>query len=167
MSMRRSHLICGLAAIVAFMLLVPAGNGAGEPPVLGALGSHAAGRPLKVRCAKQNVAVKEQPRGTLLVDVRLCNVLIGYLVANPWAPKAGTAPARQVSLAALSFLRGVARTAGVPPAKTDCRVLGEFSGFMHGLGAVASQAVALRADLLTHRAVIKPPLSLGGGCSFH
>jgi hypothetical protein len=163
--MRRSLLICGLAVIAAFAVLVPASS-AGEPPVLGTLGSHVAGRPLKVRCVKQSAAVKERPKGTLLVDVRLCNVLIGYMVANPWAPKAGTKPAREVALAALSFLRGVARAAAFPPAKTDCRVIGAFSTFMRGLGAVAGQAIALRADLLTHRAVIKPPLSLGDGCSF-
>jgi hypothetical protein len=95
--------------------------------------------------------------------VKLCNVLIGYVVANPWTPKAGTPAARQVAVAALRFLRGVAQTSYVPRTAADCRVLGQFPAFMYGLGAVASQAVALRVDLLKHRATIKPPLSLSAG----
>ena len=77
------------------------------PPLLGALASRLAGRPLTVQCVSQEEPVREQPAGNLLLSRTVCERLLGYALAEPAAPRADSAAGVAVVLTALGFLRGV------------------------------------------------------------
>ena len=118
------------------------------PPLLGPLASELAGRPFTAACVKQTVPVREQPYGQLLFSKSLCETLLGYALAEPHAPtpdgRAGTA----VATAALDYLRGVGRAAGVDPEHLDCRTIAWIAKALHTLGATPQQAANFRAALV-------------------
>jgi hypothetical protein len=137
------------------------------PPLLGSLATRLAGRPLMARCVRQSAAVRESPTGRLLLAASLCQTLVGYAVAEPWAPRARTGPGLQVALSGLFFLRGLARAAHLPAAKVDCRAVRQFYRLFRRLGATPEQALALRAALLRRHGSLAPPLSVPTRCAIH
>jgi hypothetical protein len=137
-----------------------------EPPLLGALASQLAGRPLTARCVRQGRPIREQPEGRLLLSRHVCETLVGYAVAQPWAPRATTAVGLAVAITAIGYLRGVARAARVDAGSVDCRAVGQFYRALRTLGATPEQALALRLALLRARAKIDPDLHFAAGCPF-
>jgi hypothetical protein len=129
-----------------------------QPPLLGKLTSALLGRPVTARCAAQQEPAREQPAGVMRLSKSVCQVLVGYAVAEPWAPKANTAAGLEVAENALGYLRGISR-AGLAP-RVDCRAVGFLYRTLRGLGATQGQAVALRNMLLRARSRVSPPLSL-------
>lgn len=136
------------------------------PPMLGPLASKLAGRWLSAECVSQAAPVRERPRSHLLLAKRVCEILLGYTVAQPWAPSAESEAGLGVAATALGFLRGVARAARLPEAGIDCRAVGWFAGAMHALGATPSQARAFRDALLQHRDRLQPKLAFQPACRF-
>jgi hypothetical protein len=133
-----------------------------EPPLLGRLASTLLGRPVTARCAAQRAPARERPAGVLRLSTSVCEVLVGYAVAEPWVPKAGTAAGLEVAQNALGFLRGISRAGRAP--RVDCRAVGFFYRTMRGLCATQGQALALRNTVIRARARVVPPLSLPPGC---
>jgi hypothetical protein len=80
-----------------------------EPPLLGRLASTLLGRPVTARCAATRAPARERPAGVFRLSRSVCEVLVGYAVAEPWAPKAGSAAGLEVAENALGFLRGISR----------------------------------------------------------
>ena len=142
----------------------PADDG---PPLLGALASRLAGRPLTVRCVSQEVPVREQPAGNLLLSRTVCERLLGYALAEPAAPRADSAAGVAVVLTALGFLRGVVRADHVSVGQLDCRAVGGLRRAFRALGATTDQTLALRSALLRARAKIRPSLALPPSCPIH
>jgi hypothetical protein len=136
------------------------------PPLLGPLASRLAGKRLTAECVRQSVPVRERPIRHLLLSKTVCELLLGYAVAQPHVPPADTRPGFSVAATALGFLRGVARAARVQAAAVDCRAVGWFSRTLHVLGGTARQALALRDVLLRHRGRLQPRLSFQPGCRF-
>jgi len=137
-----------------------------RPPLLGALASTLAGRPLVASCVRQGVPVRERPAGTLRLSRNVCGTLVGYAVAHPWAPRADGAVGLEVAATALGFLRGVARAAGVGASRVDCRAVERFYRALRVLGATPDQALALRGALLRRRSSVRPRLSFDLSCRF-
>jgi hypothetical protein len=137
-----------------------------EPPILGHghLASELIGHKVDTRCVHQSQPARAQPN-TLLLSNTTCAVLLGYAVAQPHAPKAGTTTALQIAKTALRVLRVVAQESGAGPANADCRAVGLFYRAFRGLGATSGEALALRSALLAARSQISPPLSLSSGCT--
>jgi hypothetical protein len=136
------------------------------PPALGPLASRLAGRRLTAECARQVPFVRERPTGHLLLAKRVCEILLGYTVAQPWAPSAESRPGHIVAATALGYLRGVARAARVQAAAIDCRAVGWLSRAMRVLGATPGDAIALRSSLLRHRDRLESKLNFQPGCRF-
>jgi hypothetical protein len=136
------------------------------PPMLGPLASRLAGKRLTAECARQAVPVRERPIGHLILSRTVCELLLGYAIAQPRVPPADTRPGFAVASTALGFLRGLARAARVSAAGIDCRAVGWFFSTLHVLGATPRQALALRAVLLRHRDRLQPGLSFQPGCRF-
>jgi hypothetical protein len=151
----------GPASFVARSL---AAAGTAEPPLLGAIARKLSGRQLTAGCARQSAASRESPSGRLLLAEILCETLVGYAVAEPWVPKARSAPGFAVAKNGLFFLRGVARSGHVTAANVDCRAVGWFYRVFRRLGATPAQALALRAELLRRRGSIVPKLVLSRSC---
>jgi hypothetical protein len=139
-----------------------------EPPLLGHgyLASKLLGRKVQVHCVRQSQPAR-QPPDTLLMSTTTCATLIGYAVAQPRAPKAGTATGLQVATTAFTVLRVTARMAGATSAQTDCNALKLFDRALHGLGATPREASALRAALLQQRSQVSPALTLQPSCPIH
>ena len=142
----------------------PADDG---PPLLGALASRLAGRPLTVRCVSEEAPVREQPTGTLLLSRTVCERLLGYALAEPAVPRADSAAGVAIVLTALDFLRGVARAGHASAAQLDCRAVGGLYRAFRALGATGDQALAVRSALLRARAKIRPALALRPSCPIH
>ena len=136
------------------------------PPALGPLASSLAGRRLTAECVRQVPFVRERPTGHLLLAKRVCEILLGYAVAQPWAPSAESRPGHVVAATALGYLRGVARAARVQAAAIDCRAVGWLSRAMRVLGATPGHALALRSSLLRHRDRLQKKLHFQPGCRF-
>jgi hypothetical protein len=104
-----------------------ASGAASDPPILGHgyLASKLIGRPVQVHCVSQSQPARAQP-GTLLMSKETCGTLIGYAVAQPHEPKAGTKTGLQVSTTAFAVLHVIARMAGATAAQTDCHALELF-----------------------------------------
>jgi hypothetical protein len=118
-----------------------------EPPLIGDIASSMLGHTLTTRCVPQSQPVTAQP-GTLLVSSRICEILIGYAVAEPRVPAAYSPAGLQIAEAALDFLRGIARASGTVFPQVDCGALRRFYAALRPLGATSAQAVALRRFLL-------------------
>jgi hypothetical protein len=118
-----------------------------EPPLIGDIASSMLGHKLTTRCVPQSQPVTAQP-ATLLVSNRICEILIGYAVAEPRVPAAYSPAGLQVGEAALDFLRGIARASGTVFPNVDCGALTRFYQALRPLGATSAQAVALRKFLL-------------------
>jgi hypothetical protein len=138
-----------------------------EPPLLGSLVSKLTGRPLTAECVTQPEAVRESPPQHLRLSQRVCERLLGYAVAQPYGPAAGSGPGFAVAATALAFLRGVARAAQAPAGRTDCRAVGYLYRTARALGATSSQALAYRTALLQKRARLAQKLALHSDCPFH
>jgi len=136
------------------------------PPLLGPFATRLAGRRLTAECATQVEPVRERPAGHLRLSRAICEILLGYAVAQPNVPRANTLPGFEVATTALGFLRGIARAARVADTQVDCRAVSWFVRALHLLGATPAQARALRVVLLRHRDLLKQPLSLHPGCRF-
>jgi hypothetical protein len=136
------------------------------PPMLGPLASRLTGKRLTAECARQAVPVRERPIAHLILSRTVCELLLGYAIAQPHVPPADTQPGFAVASTALGFLRGVARAARVSAAGVDCRAVGWFFSTLHVLGATPRQALALRDVLLRHRDRLQPRLSFQPGCRF-
>jgi hypothetical protein len=138
---------------------------ADQPPLLGELASSLLGRTVHARCVRQHTPAREQPAGTLLLSRDVCEILLGYAVAQPSGPKAGSTAALEFAETALGFLRGVARSRGATGPGVDCTAVARFfAPAMRRLGATSSEALALRGVLLRARARLTPPLSLPPSC---
>jgi hypothetical protein len=122
-----------------------------EPPLIGDIASSLLGHKLTTRCVPESQGVTAQP-DTILVSSRICEVLIGYAVAEPRVPAAYSPAGLQVAQTALDFLRGIARVSGTVFPNVDCGALTRFYQALRPLGATSAQAVALRKFLL-HAAV--------------
>jgi hypothetical protein len=130
-----------------------------EPPLLGSIARALAGRAISIRCTGAGA----QP-GVLRLDPRVCETLLGYLLAQPYAPKAAASAGLAVAVEALVFLRAVGRVSGVQAARGDCVAVGRFYRALRDLGATGDQALALREALLAHPTAASPPLDLGPSC---
>jgi hypothetical protein len=138
---------------------------ADQPPLLGELASSLVGRTVHARCVKQDTAARVQPAGTLLLSRTVCEVLLGYAVAQPHGPKAGSAAGLEFAETAFGFLRDIARSGQAAGARADCTAVARFfARAMHRLGATPSEALALRDALLRARSHLSPPLSVPPGC---
>jgi hypothetical protein len=135
------------------------------PPLLGPFATRLAGKRLTAECVTQGEPVRESPTGHLRLSRSICELLLGYAVAQPNVPPANTLPGFEVAATALGFLRGVARLR-VAAAQMDCRAVGWFTRALHLLGATPKQALALRDVLLRLRDLLKQPLSFQPGCRF-
>jgi hypothetical protein len=118
-----------------------------EPPLIGDIASSMLGHRLTTRCVPQSQAVTAQP-DTILVNNNICEILIGYAVAEPRVPAAYSPAGLQVAEAALDFLRGIARASGTVFPQVDCGALTRFYQALRPLGATSAQAIALRKFLL-------------------
>jgi hypothetical protein len=118
-----------------------------EPPLIGDIASSMLGHKLTTRCVPQSQPVTAQP-ATLLVSNRICEILIGYAVAEPRVPPAYSPAGLEVARAALDFLRGIAKASGTTFPQVDCGALTRFYAALRPLGATSAQAVALRKFLL-------------------
>ena len=118
-----------------------------EPPLIGDIASSMLGHTVTTRCVPQSQPVTAEP-GTILVSSRICEILIGYAVAEPRVPAAYTPAGLEVARAALDFLRGIARASGTVFPNVDCGALRRFYEALRPLGATSAQAVALRRFLL-------------------
>jgi hypothetical protein len=136
-----------------------------EPPLLGHghLASKLIGHKVDTQCGPQSEPARFRS-ATLYLSRAACEILLGYAIAQPHGPRAGSAAARQVSETALGVLRVIARAAGAPPADVDCRAVGLFYRAFRGLGATPGEALALRSSILRAGAPLSPPLSLRPGC---
>ena len=117
-------------------------------------------------CVTQNQAARWQA-DTLLLSKNTCATLLGYAIAQPHRPKAGTQTAFQVSVTALDVLRVIANATGAAGPDTDCRAMGLFYPAFRGLGATSGEALALRTALLDARTQLHPALTLSPGCPIH
>jgi hypothetical protein len=135
-----------------------------QPPLLGQLASRLLRRTERARCVPHSEPARVEPSGTLLLSRDVCRILLGYAVAEPWAPRAGTVAGVKVAVVTLGFLRAIVRVGGANAAKVDCGAVGRFYGFLRGLGATPEQALALRGALLRARATATPTLSLPPSC---
>jgi hypothetical protein len=136
-----------------------------EPPLLGHghLASNLFGHRGNTLCVPQGQPASWTP-GTLRLSRTACATLLGYTIAQPRAPKAGTVTGLQVAETALGVLRVIAGAGGAAPGRVNCRAVGLFYRALRGLGATSGEALALRSSLLHDRAQITPPLSLPPGC---
>jgi hypothetical protein len=136
-----------------------------EPPLLGNghLASKLIGHRVDTRCVPQSEPARFVP-GTLKMSRSACATLLGYAIAQPHGPKAGTTTGLQVAKTALGVLRAIATASGAAPNRVDCRAVGLFYRALRGLGATSGEALALRGSLLDARSQITPPLSLPPGC---
>jgi hypothetical protein len=139
-----------------------------EPPLLGHghLASKLVGRKVDTECVPQNSSARFQT-DTLYLSSNTCAVLLGYAIAQPRAPKPGTATGLQVAETALGVLRAIAGASGAAPARVDCRAVGLFYRAFRGLGATSGEALALRSSLLQAGPRLSPPLSLPPSCPIH
>jgi hypothetical protein len=139
-----------------------------QPPLLGHghLASKLLGRKVDARCVRQSPPALARP-DALLMSKTVCATLIGYAVAQPRAPEAGTATGLQVAKTAFAVLRVIARMAGAPAVQTDCRAVELFDRALHGLGATPHEASALRSALLRAGSQLSPPLALQRSCPIH
>jgi hypothetical protein len=141
---------------------------ADQPPLLGQLASSLLGHTVDARCVQQSAPAIMRPAGTLLLSRTVCEILLGYAVAQPHAPKPGTGPGLQVAETVLGYLRGIARSSTAAAAQVDCTAVARFfARTMRRLGATSGEAVALRRALLRARATLRPPLSLPPNCPIH
>jgi hypothetical protein len=118
-----------------------------EPPLIGGIASSMLGQKVTTRCVAQSQPVTAQP-STILVNSRICSILIGYAVAEPRVPAPYSPAGLQVAKAALDFLRGVARASGTVFPNVDCGALTRFYTALHSVGATSAQSAALRKYLL-------------------
>jgi hypothetical protein len=118
-----------------------------EPPLIGGIVSSMLGHNLTTRCVDQSQAVTAQP-ATVLVSNRICEIMIGYAVAEPRVPAAYSPGALEMAQASLDFLRGIARASGTVFPDVDCGALTRFYTALKPLGATSAQAKALRKYLL-------------------
>jgi hypothetical protein len=130
-----------------------------EPPLLGSIARVLAGRAISIRCT----GAGSQP-GVLRLDPRVCETLLGYLLAQPYPPKAAASAGLAVAVEALVFLRAIGRVTGVQTTRGDCVAVGRFYRAVRELGATGDQALALREALLAHPAAASPRLDLGPNC---
>jgi hypothetical protein len=135
-----------------------------EPPLLGRLASRLLGKKVTARCARQTAPAREHPASVLLLSDDVCEILVGYAVAEPWAPRPDSAAGLAVATTALGFLRWVASASPRRAPYRDCRAVGLFERTMRTLGATGQQARALRGALLYARTSIHPALELGPSC---
>jgi hypothetical protein len=136
-----------------------------EPPLLGHgyLASKLIRHKVDTQCVPQSEPARFRT-DTLYLSRTTCAVLLGYAIAQPRAPRPGTAAGGQVAETAFSVLRVIARAAGAVPANVDCQAAGLFYRAFRGLGATSSEALALRAGVLRAGSHMTPPLSLRPGC---
>jgi hypothetical protein len=118
-----------------------------EPPILAGVVSSMLGHQTATRCVPQSQAVTAQP-GTILVSTDICEIMIGWAVAEPRVPAAYSPGALQMAQASLDFLRGIARASGTVFPNVDCGALTRFYQALRPLGATSAQAKALREYLL-------------------
>jgi hypothetical protein len=139
-----------------------------EPPLLGHghLASKLIGHKVDTECVPQGQSARFQT-DTLYLSRNTCAVLLGYAIAQPHAPKAGTATGLQVAETAVGVLRAIAGASGAAPARVDCRAVGLFYRALRGLGATSGEALALRSSLLQAGSHLSPPLSLPRNCPIH
>jgi hypothetical protein len=136
-----------------------------EPPLLGHghLASKLIGHRVQMHCVPQNQPARWHP-GTLLLSKSACAILLGYAIAQPRAPKAGTDAGLQVAETAFGVLRVIAQASGAARQRLDCRAVGLFYRALRGLGATSGEALALRRALLGAHSRLSPPLSLHRDC---
>jgi hypothetical protein len=118
-----------------------------EPPLLGKLASTLLGRPVTARYAAQRAPARERPAGVLRLSMAVCEVLVGYAVAEPWAPRAGTAAGLEVAEKTLGSCTGSAAPGG-RRRSTGGRLLlpdDARAGRDSGTGARAAEHAAARA----------------------
>jgi hypothetical protein len=125
---------------VAAYQRTPPGN---HPPLLGTIASNLAGTTLSVRCRNQSAPVRKQSGRQLSISNRVCAILDGYALANPWVPRADQPAGLVIAETAFNFLRGVARAAGTRATQIDCRALNDLYPAFLTLGATPRQARAL------------------------
>jgi hypothetical protein len=118
-----------------------------EPPLIASIVSSMLGHRTTTRCVPQSQAVTAEP-ATILVSTRICEILIGYVVAEPRVPAPYSPAGLQVSEAALDFLRGIARASGTSFPQVDCGALTRFYQALRPIGVTSAQAIALRKFLL-------------------
>jgi hypothetical protein len=139
-----------------------------QPPILGHgyLASKLIGHKVNTLCVTQSKPASWQ-QDTLLLSNNTCATLLGYAIAQPHAPRAGTQTALQVSVTALDVLRVIAHASGAAATDMDCRAMGLFYPAFRGLGATSREALALRSSLLHAGSRVSPPLKLRPGCPIH
>jgi hypothetical protein len=118
-----------------------------EPPLIGGIASSMLGQKVTTRCVPQSRPVTAQP-GTILVSSKICSILVGWAVAEPRVPAPYSTAGLQVAVAALDFLRGIARASGTVFPNVDCGALTRFYQALRPLGATSAQSAALRKYLL-------------------
>jgi hypothetical protein len=135
------------------------------PPALGPLASSLTGRRLTAECIRQVPFVRERPANHLLLAKRVCEILLGYTVAQPWAPLAESRPGHVVAATALGYLRGDARVARAGGRdRLPCRRLVIPSDACAGCNAGPRARAAQRAAPASRPAPGEAPLR--PGCRF-
>ena len=134
-----------------------------EPPLLGTLARRLAGRDVAVDCAGDPGRAVSWLAGasTLKVRADVCQVLLGYAVAHPWAPSARSKAGGEVLARAFAFTRGVAAAAGLRGHEVACRAGPMLQRLLRGLGATGDMARALHARLLAPMRSGTPRAPLG------
>jgi hypothetical protein len=135
------------------------------PPLLGALASKFAGRPVSARCVSQGTPVQQQG-SVMLVSLTVCQRLLGYAMAQPGGPTPDSPLGKMVARTALGYLRGVNDIYRAPPSDPDCTAVTNFAPTLTDLGATKEEAAQLRTALLADNKQIVPKLDLGPGCPF-
>jgi hypothetical protein len=138
----------------------------GQPPLLAGLASRLGAKNLSAECVDQQVPVRVQPAGHLLLSNTLCQRIVGFAVAQPYTPTFASLRFAFAALA-LDFLRGVANAAQVQPDQVDCRALVWFKRGLETLGVTQVQASKLRTTLLANRSQLQTKLSLRPSCPIH
>jgi hypothetical protein len=118
-----------------------------EPPLMADIASSIIGHKVATRCVPQSQAVTAQP-DTILVNTTICQILIGYAVAEPRVPAPYSPAGLLVAKAALDFLRGIAKASGTVFPNVDCGALTRFYQGLRPLGVTSAQSAALRKYLL-------------------
>jgi len=136
---------------------------ADEPPLLGAIASRLAATPLDARCVPGGALARAE-QDALVLNEKVCQILLGYAVAQPWSPQAGAAPELEIGVVGLAFVRAVARAAGLGADDVDCGALKRFYGAFRSLGARSADALRLRDRVLRSRSIVRPRLVLARDC---
>jgi hypothetical protein len=178
---RRATGALGLvAACLALGAALPAqARGAWSPAVLPRIASELAGRPVDVRClddAEWRTLVAERgpqagpgaasaQTGTVELRAVVCEVLLGFAVAQPHGPEPRTRAGFVVADYARFLTRLAGRARGVAdPAAAECFALASMQTTLELLGAERRYARKLGGWLLDRRAQRPPAAALPADC---